>query len=66
MNIHAKYQLPSLYQSWVMGPDSLYCGKWRKISKSRRDLDLGPISYMSNIKLVRDNHILQCKLISGS
>ena len=23
-----------------MGLDSLYCGKWRKISKSRRDLDL--------------------------
>ena len=24
-----------------MGPDSLYCSKWRKISKSRHDLDLG-------------------------
>ena len=24
-----------------MGPDSLYCGKWRKISKSHRELDLG-------------------------
>ena len=35
-----------------MGPDSLYCGKWRKISKSRRDLDLGPT--MHNIKLVPD------------
>ena len=23
-----------------MGLDSLYCGKWRKISKSHRDLDL--------------------------
>ena len=23
-----------------MGLDSLYCGKWRKISKSRHDLDL--------------------------
>ena len=23
-----------------MGLDSLYCGKWRKISKLRRDLDL--------------------------
>ena len=26
----------------VMGPDSLYCGKWKKLSKSRHDLDLGP------------------------
>ena len=34
-----------------MGPNSLYCGKWRKISKSRRDLDLGPT--MPNIELVR-------------
>ena len=25
----------------LYGPDSLYCGKWRKISKSRHDLDLG-------------------------
>ena len=35
-----------------MGPDSLYCGKWRKISKSRHDLDLGPA--MPNIELARD------------
>ena len=34
-----------------MEPDSLYCGKWRKISKSRLDLDLGPA--MPNIELVR-------------
>ena len=34
-----------------MGPDSLYCGKWRKISKSRRDLDFGP--KMPSIELVR-------------
>ena len=34
-----------------MGPYSLYCCKWRKISKSRRDLDLGPT--MPNIELVR-------------
>ena len=34
MNIHPKNKLPSLYQSCLMGPDSLYCGKWRKISKS--------------------------------
>ena len=38
----------------VMGPDSLHCdcGKWRKISKSRSDLDLGPT--MPSIELVRD------------
>ena len=35
-----------------MGPDSLYCGKWRMISKTPHDLDLGPA--MPNIKLVRD------------
>ena len=33
-----------------MGSDSLYCGKWRKISKSHDDLDLGPM--MPNIELV--------------
>ena len=46
------YKLPSLHQSLVIGPDSLYCGKWRKISKSNRDLDLHPT--MPIIKLVRD------------
>ena len=30
--------------------DSLYCCKWRKISKSRHDLDLGPT--VPNIELV--------------
>ena len=34
----------------VMSYDSVYCGKWRKISKSRRDLDLGLA--MPNIELV--------------
>ena len=34
-----------------MGLDSLYCGKWRKISKSRRDLDLDRT--MPNVELVR-------------
>ena len=34
-----------------MGLDSLYCGKWRKVSKSRRDLDLDQT--MPNIELVR-------------
>ena len=32
-----------------MGPVSLYCGKWRTISKLRHDLDLGPT--MPNIEL---------------
>ena len=34
-----------------MRPDSLYCGKWKKISKSRCDLDLCPA--MPNIELVQ-------------
>ena len=34
-----------------MGPESWYCSKWRKISKSCRGLDLGPP--MPNIELVR-------------
>ena len=34
-----------------MGLDSLYCGKWRKISKSRCDLDLDRT--MPNVELVR-------------
>ena len=34
-----------------MGLDSLYCGKWRKISKSRRDLDLDRT--MPNVELLR-------------
>ena len=32
-----------------MGPDWLYCGKWRKISKLRHDLDIGRI--MPNVEL---------------
>ena len=35
-----------------MAVAGLYCGKWRKISKSRHDLDLGPA--MPNIELFRD------------
>ena len=35
-----------------MGPDSVHCSKWRKISKSRHDLDLGPA--MPNIELFQD------------
>ena len=38
-------------QSWDIGLDSLYCGKWRKISKSRRDLDLDRA--MPNVELVQ-------------
>ena len=38
-------------QSCDIGLDSLYCGKWRKISKSRCDLDLDRT--MSNVELVR-------------
>ena len=34
-----------------MGLDSLYCGKWRKISKSHCDLDLDRT--MPNVELVR-------------
>ena len=34
-----------------MGLDSLYCGKWRKISKSHRDLDLDQTK--PNVELVR-------------
>ena len=34
-----------------MDLDSLYCGKWRKISKSRRDLDLD--QKMPNVELIR-------------
>ena len=41
-----------MYQSWVMGPYSLYCSKWRKISKLCNELDLGLA--MPNIKIVRD------------
>ena len=34
-----------------MGPESLFCSKWRKILKSCHDLDLGQT--MPNIELVR-------------
>ena len=40
MNIPVEYKLARLYQSGVIGPYSLYCGKWRKVLKSRRDFDL--------------------------
>ena len=50
INRHTQSQLPNLCQSKDMGLDSLYCGKWRKISKSRRDLDLDWT--MPNVELV--------------
>ena len=34
MNIHAQYKFPSLYQSRVTGPDSLFFGKWGKHLKA--------------------------------
>ena len=34
-----------------IGLDSLYCGKWRKISKSCRDLDLDRT--MPNVEFLR-------------
>ena len=40
-----------MYQSRDKGLDNLYCGKWRKILKSRHDLDLGQT--MPNIELPR-------------
>ena len=38
-------------QSREIRLDSLYCGKWRKILKSRHDLDLDKT--MPNVELVR-------------
>ena len=38
-------------QSWDIGLDSLYCGKWKKILKSHTDLDLD--HKMPNVELVR-------------
>ena len=35
----------------VIGPDSLYCGKWGKLLKAYSDLDLHPT--VLNIELVR-------------
>ena len=37
-------------QSWNIGLDSLYCGKWRKNPKSQSDLDLD--TAMPNVELV--------------
>ena len=51
MNRHTYSHLPNMCQSWDIGLDSLNCGKWRKISKSRRDLDLDRT--MPNVELIR-------------
>ena len=51
MNRHTYSHLPNMCQSWDIGLDSLYCGKWRKNSKSGRDLDLDQA--MPNVELVR-------------
>ena len=49
INRHTKSQLPNMRQSLDIGLYSLYCGKWRKIS--RRDLHLDRT--MPNVELVR-------------
>ena len=45
-------------QSRDIGPDSLYCGKWRKISNSRHDLDLGLIVYTQTHRTDRHAGVL--------
>ena len=40
-------------QSGDIGLDSLYCGKWGKISKSRHDLDLDLDQTRPNVELIR-------------
>ena len=52
INRHTLSQLPNMCQSLDIGLESsLYCGKWRQISKLRHDLDLDQT--MPNVKLVR-------------
>ena len=41
----------NMCQSLVIGPDSLYCGKWRKFWNAYRDLDLDCI--IPNVELIR-------------
>ena len=56
--------LPSMHQSSDMGLDSLYCGKWRKNSKSHCQLDLDRT--IPNVELVRAIYILQyVQVLSG-
>ena len=56
MEIHANYQLPSLFKNLVIGPDTcrLYCGKSRKNSEPHHDLNLNLDLTMCNIETVRD------------
>ena len=42
INRHIQSQFHSMCQNCDKGLDSLYGGKWRKISKSHCDLDLDP------------------------
>ena len=44
--------------------DSLYCGKWRKILKSRSDLDLDRI--MPNVELIRALFIIMLQYVQVS
>ena len=53
MNIHATNFLAC---ARVIGPDSLYCGKWGNFLKAYSDLDLDPT--MFNIDLFRDIFII--------
>ena len=39
-----------MYINYIKLFDSLYCGKWRKISRSHRDLDLDRT--MANVELI--------------
>ena len=54
-----------MWQSCDIGLDSLYCGKWRKISKSHHDLDLDQT--MPNVKIVQAIYIYynMFKFLSG-
>ena len=55
INRHIKSQLANMCQSYDIVLDRLYCGKWRKISKSRCDLDLDRT--MPNVELFRASFI---------
>ena len=46
-----QHKVPILYQTWSIGPNSLYCGKWGKFLNAYPDLDLDPTKL--NIELVQ-------------
>ena len=51
-------------QSSYIGLDTLYCGKWRKLSKSHYDLDLDRT--MPNVELIRTiSYITICSVSRG-